>query len=104
MKNDGFNGMRLHTQSEARLRGIHRKDGVGLFQAVKQGFEQLPHGPQGIVIKQGSHALPQPAFAAQLGPYRLKQGATELLRLIHQERQYYERGKHYGKILLAMDG
>ena len=41
-----------------RLRGIPRKKGGGLLQAVKESFEQLPHGCQVIVIKQRTHPFP----------------------------------------------
>ena len=73
-----------------------------LLQAVQQGFEQLPHGLKGIVIEQRSHPLPQQAFAAQLCPYRLKQGTTELLGLIHQKREHHHRGKDHREIFDAM--
>ena len=60
------------------------------------------HRRKGIVIKPGSHALPAHALAAQLRPHRLEQGATQLLGLVHQERQHHECGKHHGEILRAM--
>jgi hypothetical protein len=81
---------------------MQRKDGGGLLQAVKQGCEQVAHGLQGRVIKQRSPPLPQEAFAAQFCPYRLQQGPTELLGLIHQKRQHHQRGKDNGKMLLAV--
>src|SRR5262252_7479784 len=62
-----------------RLGGIKAKDGGGLLQTVEQGFEQLPHGCQGIRIEQRAHPLPQQALTAQLCPHRLEQGATQLL-------------------------
>ena len=62
----------------------------------------MPHGLQDIVIEQGSHPFPQQAFAAQLRPYRLKQGTTALLGLIHQKRQHHEHGKYDREIVLAM--
>ena len=69
---------------------------------MPEGFEQLPHRHKGIVIEQRSHPLPQEAFAAQLGPHRLKQGTPELLRLIYQKRQQHHHGKHHRQILRAM--
>ena len=71
-------------QESLKLRGSDHKDGLGSFQAVKQGFEQLTHGLQFVGIEQRTHALPQLALAAKLGPHGLKQGTTKLLRLIHQ--------------------
>src|SRR6266568_2398107 len=65
---------------------INRNDGAGLLEAIPERFEQLAHGRKGIVIKQRSHPLPQQAFATQLRPHRLEQGATQLLGLIHQKR------------------
>src|SRR6266508_4430761 len=85
-----------------RLRGINRNDGAGLLEAIQEGFEQLAHGRKGIVIKQCSHSLPQHALAAQLCPHRLEQGATQLLGLVHQERQHHQHGKHDGEMLRAM--
>src|SRR5215471_7396226 len=85
-----------------RLGGIKAKDGGGLLQTVEQGFEQLPHGCQGIRIEQRAHPLPQQALTAQLCPHRLEQGATQLLGLVDQERQHHEHGKHDRQMLLAM--
>src|SRR5712692_6693957 len=82
--------------------GIYGQERLDLLQAVQQGFEQLPHRLQGIIIQQRPHALPQQTFAAQLGPDGLKQGTTELLGLVHQERQHHQHGKHDRKMLLAM--
>src|SRR5437667_1829087 len=81
---------------------IKRNDGAGLLEAIQERFEQLAHGRKGIVVKQGSHPLPEHALAAQLRPYRLEQGATQLLGLVHQERQQHQYGKHHRKMLLAM--
>src|SRR5882672_3284582 len=84
------------------LGGIERHKGAGLLKAIQERFEQLAHRCKGIVIKQGSHPLPQQAFAAELCPDRLKQRTTELLGLIHQKRQHHQHGKHHREILLAM--
>jgi Tetratricopeptide repeat len=65
-----------------RLGGINRKDGSRLLQSIKERFKQLPHGRQGIIIKQSSHPLPKLAFAPQFGPHRLEQRAAQLLDLI----------------------
>src|SRR4029453_9332816 len=94
--------MRSHRELLERLRRIQRKAGGKLLQPAKQGFEKLPHGLKGIVIEQRSHPLPQQAFAAELGPDRLKQRTTALLGLIHQKRQHHQHGKHHREILLAM--
>ena len=72
---------RGHDRHGWGLRGIERREGSGLLKAIQERFEQLAHGRQGIVIKQCVHPLPQPAFAAQLGPDRLEQRTTELLCL-----------------------
>ena len=93
---------RGHRENGERLRGIHRHEGAGLLEAIQERFEQLAHGRQGIVIKQGSHPLPQQAFAAQLCPDRLEQRTTQLLGLVHQKRQHHQHGKHHGEMLLAM--
>jgi hypothetical protein len=85
-----------------RLRGLRRHEGAGFLEAIQERFEKLVHGRQGIVIKQRSHPLPQQALAAPLGPHRLKQGATQLLGLIHQERQHHHHGKDHREMLLAM--
>jgi hypothetical protein len=65
-----------------RLGGINRNDGSRLLHSRKERFKQLPHGRQGIIIKQSSHPLPQPTFAPQFGPHRLEQRAAQLLDLI----------------------
>ena len=85
-----------------RLRGIPRHEGAGLLESIQERFEQLAHGHKGIVIKQRSHPLPQQELAPQLGPHRLKQGATQLLGLIHQERQHHQHAKDHREMLLAM--
>src|SRR6516165_12077649 len=93
------------TQSQktwSRLRGIKRHDGAGLIEAIPERFEQLAHGRKGIVIKQGSHSLPEHALAAQLRPHCLEQGATQLLGLVHYERQHHQHGKYDRKMLRAM--
>ena len=46
-----FGGTRSHRESMEKLRGIKRKAGLGLLQAVHQGFEQLSHGLKGIGIE-----------------------------------------------------
>src|SRR5712671_4850741 len=97
-----FNGTRSQREPMARLRGINRNDGAGLLQAIPERFEQLAHGRKGIVVKQGSHPLPEQALAAQLCPDSLEQGATQLLGLVYQERQHHQEGKHHSKMLLAM--
>jgi hypothetical protein len=40
-----------------QLRGIHQ-DGGGLLPAIPQGFEQMLHGAQGVIMEEGSHLLP----------------------------------------------
>src|SRR5215831_17095263 len=97
-----FNGTRSQREAMARLRGIKRNDRAGLLEAIQERFEQLAHGRKGIVIKQCSHPLPQQAFATQLRPHRLEQGAAQLLGLIHQKRQHHQDGKHHGEMLFAM--
>ena len=93
---------RGHRGNGGRLRGIHRNDGAELLEAIPESFEQLAHRLKDIVIKQRSHPLPQHALAAQLHPHRLEQGATQLLGLVHQERQHHQHGKHLREMLLAM--
>ncbi len=70
------------SESSLRLRGVEVQDGGGFLPAVKQRFEQVPHGFQSIIVEQGSHLLPKQPFAPPLRPSRLEQGATELLDLI----------------------
>jgi hypothetical protein len=45
-------------QESLKLRGIDHQDGLGSFQAVQQGFEQLTHGVQCVGIEQRTQALP----------------------------------------------
>src|SRR5215471_13538826 len=97
-----FNGTRPQREPMASLRGIKRHDGAGLLEAIPERFEQLAHGRKGIVIKQGSHSLPEHALAAQLRPHCLEQGATQLLGLVHEERQHHQHGKYDRKMLRAM--
>ena len=78
----GLYGSGLAVESSGRLGRIDVQDGSRFLQAVQQRFEQVLHGGQCIGIEQGSHLLPQQAFAAPLGPGRLEQRATELLDLI----------------------
>ena len=54
------------------LRGIEAQDGTRLLKTVKQGFKQGAHRIKLVGIEQGAHALPQQAFAAQLGPHGLE--------------------------------
>src|SRR6266852_3829429 len=70
--------------------------------AVKKGFQQLAHRREVIAIEQRPHALPQQALAPQFRPDRSEEGTAQLLGLVHQKREYHDRGKHHGKILLAM--
>ena len=70
-------------RTRVTLGRIRRNDGVGLLETIQERFEELAHGRQGIVIKKRVYPFPQQAFTPQLRPYRLKQGATELLGLIH---------------------
>src|SRR6266851_5840555 len=70
--------------------------------AVKKGFQQLAHRLEVIAIEQRPHALPQQALAPQFRPDRSEEGTAQLLGLVHQKREYHDRGKHHGKILLAM--
>ena len=93
-----------HTPSDSRyrLRGIEGQLGSGFLPAIKQRFEQVLHGVQRIIIEQGSHALPQPALAAHLGPYRLEQRTAQLLDLIHEKGQHHQHGKHHREVLVAM--
>ena len=90
------------SDSRYRLRGIEGQLGSGFLPAIKQRFEQVLHGVQRIIIEQGSHALPQPALAAHLGPYRLEQRTAQLLDLIHQEGQHHQQGKYHREVLVAM--
>jgi hypothetical protein len=85
-----------------RLRGIQRNEGARPLETIQEGFEQLAHGHQGLGIKQCAHPLPQQALAPKLQPDRSEQGTTQLLRLVHQERQHHQHGKHYRQMLLAM--
>ena len=85
-----------------QLRGVDRADGAGLLEAIPEGFAQLLHSRKGIVRKQCSPALPEPALAAQPRPHRLEHGATQLLALLHHARQHQECGKHHRAILRAM--
>ncbi len=62
----------------------------------------MPHRGQGIGREQGAHPFPEQAFASQLGPHRLKQGTTALLRLIDEKCQHHHEGKHPGEMLRAM--
>src|SRR5919198_2910544 len=75
------------TCSEVRgcLTRIRRQGRSRFVQAVIQGFQEVPHGLQGISVKVGSHLFPQQAFAAPLSPGRLEQRTTQLLHLIHQK-------------------
>src|SRR5437016_1099718 len=82
--------------------GIHRQERLELLQAVQQGFEELPHRLQGIIIKQRSHALPQQPLAAEFCPDGSEQRTAQLLRLVDQKRQHHHHGKHHGEMLLAM--
>ena len=59
----------------------------------------MSHGLQGIDTEVGSHLFPKQAFAAPFGPGRLEQRTTELLDLIHQKRQYHQRGKHHREVM-----
>ena len=43
--------------------------------------------------------FPQRAFASQFFPDGAEEGTTELLRLIHKERQHHEHGKHHRQVL-----
>ena len=52
---------------------------------VKQGFKQLSHGLEAVVIEQRTQALPQEALATQLGPDRSEYGTAQLLGLVHQK-------------------
>ena len=88
--------------SRSRLGRIEVQDGNGFLEAVYQSLEQVLHGVQRIIIEQGSHLLPQQAFAAPLGPGRLEQGTTELLDLIHEKRQHHQHGKHHREMLIPM--
>ena len=90
---------RLSRESIKRYRG---QDGSGFLQAVQQSFEQVLHGLQRIIVKQGSHLLPQQAFATPLRPGRLEQRATQLLNLADQKRQHHQYGKHHREMLIAM--
>jgi len=65
-----------------QLGGIQRKDGGRLLQPVIEGFEQVPHRLQSIIIEQRSHPFPKPTFAPQFGPDRLEQRAAHLYDLI----------------------
>ena len=100
----GEHFVRWHTvvRNWDSLRGINCYERAGLLEAIQERFEQLAHGCQGIVVKQGAHPLPEQALAAQLRPDRLKQRTTELLGLVHQEGQQHQHGKHHGEMLLAM--
>src|SRR4029453_5801126 len=85
-----------------KLRGIYRHDGAGLLEAIQEGFKQLAHRRQGLVIKPRSHPFPQHALAPELHPDRSEPGTTPLLRLVHQERQPHEPGKYHREMPLAM--
>lgn len=98
---EGAAGFLIDTAGDRwSLRGIDAQDGASLLKTVKQGFKQGAHRIKLVGIEQGAHALPQQTFAAQLGPDGLKQGTTELLGLVHQERQHHQHGKHDRKMLL----
>ena len=84
------------------LRRIEAQEGAGLLKTVKQGFKQGAHRIKLVVIEQSAHALPQQAFAAQLGPHRLEQGTAQLLGLLHEKRQHHHRGKDHGEIFHTM--
>src|SRR5881628_155252 len=100
---EGSAGVPIDTSGDQwSLRGIDAQDRTRLLKTVKQGFKQGAHRIKLVGIEQGAHALPQQTFAAQLGPDGLKQGTTELLGLVHQERQHHQHGKHDRKMLLAM--
>src|SRR6266851_2093971 len=79
--------VRLTSQTDERgLRRIREDHRVGLFKTNIERFKQLSHRIEAIIIEQRSHPLPQQTLAAKLAPYRLEQGTTPLLRLIHQKR------------------
>ena len=82
--------------------GIHRQERLELLQAVKQGFEALPHRLQGIIIKQRPHALPQQPLAAEFRPDGSEQRTAQLWRLVDHKRQHHHHGTHHGEMLLAM--
>src|SRR5438093_3465300 len=92
---EGSAGVPIDTPGDQwSLRGIDAQDRTRLLKTVKQGFKQGAHRIKLVGIEQGAHALPQQTFAAQLGPDGLKQGTTELLGLVHQERQHHQHVKH----------
>src|SRR5438093_5820099 len=61
---------RMTQENQWRLGGINRKDGGRLFPSIQEGFAQVAHGVEGVIIKQRSHPFPQPTFAPQFGPHR----------------------------------
>ena len=80
---------------QSELRGINGQEGTRFFHAVKQSFEQCPHGIEAVVIEQCPHAFPQQALAAQFGPDGSEQGAAQLLGLVDQKRQHHHDRKHH---------
>src|SRR6266478_4136350 len=73
-------------QGLRRIREDHR---VGLFETNIERFKQLPHRIEAIIIEHCSHPLPQQPLAAKLRPHSPKQGTTEFLRLIRDNRHLH---------------
>jgi hypothetical protein len=92
-------GPQEHREQSGR---IHRQERLELLHAVKQGFEQLPHRLQGIIIKQRPQVLPQSPLAAQIPPHCAEEGTAQLRGLVHQKCQQHRSVVFTMVMLLAM--
>lgn len=69
--------------------------GRGSFETAYDGFQQLSERFEQKRMKEVSNVFPQAAFDLQFFPGGLEQGATALLRLIHQESQHHQESEDH---------